>query len=148
MERLTERTADGILVKECFGDDVLKTLYQCYGAEPMPHYANCDEGYCAMEKLAEYEDLEEQGKLLKLPCRPGDYALLSNGSIVPVIYVTYTEDDIEVGCQNGIHVSMGGRSAYRCSGFYRTRREAQEALERMGNETGCGKPESCGNEKG
>ncbi len=72
MGRLTERTADGILVKEDYGEDVLKTLYQCYGAEPMPHYANCDEGYCAMEKLAEYEDLEEQGKLLKLPCAVGD----------------------------------------------------------------------------
>ena len=59
MGRLTERTADGILVKEDYGEDVLKTLYQCYGAEPMPHYANCDEGYCAVEKLAEYEDLEE-----------------------------------------------------------------------------------------
>lgn len=57
MERLTERTADGILVKEDFGEDVLRTLYQCYGAEPMLHYANCEEGYCAMEKLAEYEDL-------------------------------------------------------------------------------------------
>lgn len=72
MERLTERTADGILVKEDYGVDVLKTLYQCYGSEPMPHYANCDEGYCAVEKLAEYEDLEEQGKLLKLPCAVGD----------------------------------------------------------------------------
>lgn len=60
MERLTERTTDGILVKEDYGEDVLITLYQCYGAEPMPHYANCDEGHCAMEKLAEYEDLEER----------------------------------------------------------------------------------------
>lgn len=59
MDRLTERTSDGILVKEDFGENVLKTLYQCYGAEPMPHYANCDEGYCAIEKLAEYEDFEE-----------------------------------------------------------------------------------------
>ena len=72
MDRLTERTTDGILVKEDYGEDVLKTLYQCYGAERMPHYANCDEGYCAMEKLAEYEDLEEQGKLLKLPVAVGD----------------------------------------------------------------------------
>lgn len=72
MERLTERMADGILVKEDYGEDILKTLYQCYGAKPMPHYANCDGGYCAMEKLAEYEYLEEQGKLLKLPCAVGD----------------------------------------------------------------------------
>lgn len=72
MERLTERTDDGILVKEDYGEYVLKTLHQCYGAEPMLHYANCDEGYCAMEKLAEYEDLEEQGKLMKPPCAIGD----------------------------------------------------------------------------
>lgn len=69
-ERLTERTNDGILVKEDYGDDVLKTLYQCYGAEPMPHYANCDEGYCAMEKLAQYEDLEGQREVEDdwIPC--------------------------------------------------------------------------------
>ena len=89
----------------------------------------------AIRKLAEYEDLEARGLLKELPCRPGDYALLSNGSIVPVIYVTYTADDIEIGCQNGIHVSMSGRTAYRCSGFYRTRQEAREALERAGGMT-------------
>jgi len=60
MERLTERTSEGILVKEDYGENVLKTLYQCYGAETLPHYENCNEGYCAMEKLAEYEDLEDR----------------------------------------------------------------------------------------
>lgn len=68
MERLTERTADGILVKENYEKESLKTLYSCYGEKPNPHYANCEEGYCAMEKLADYEDLGEQGRLVKLPC--------------------------------------------------------------------------------
>ena len=62
MERLTERTADGILVKEGYGEEALRTLYQRHGAEPMPHYENCDEGYCAMERLAGYEDLEERDR--------------------------------------------------------------------------------------
>ena len=31
MERLTERTADGILVKENYEKETLKTLYSCYG---------------------------------------------------------------------------------------------------------------------
>ena len=62
MERLTERTADGILVKENYEKETLKTLYLCYGEKPNPHYTNCEEGYCAMEKLADYEDLEEQGR--------------------------------------------------------------------------------------
>lgn len=68
MERLTERTVDGILVKENYEKETLKTLHSCYGEKPNPHYTNCEEGYYAMEKLADYEDLEEQGRLLKLPC--------------------------------------------------------------------------------
>lgn len=72
MERLTECVDSGISVKENYGESSLKTIYQCYGEKPFSNYSNCDEGYCAMEKLAEYEDLEEQGKLLKLPCKVGD----------------------------------------------------------------------------
>ena len=72
MERLTERTADGILVKENYEKESLKTLYSCYGEKSNSHYSNCEEGYCAMEKLADYEDLEEHGRLIKLPCKVGD----------------------------------------------------------------------------
>lgn len=57
MERLTERTAIGVLVKEDYGEKALKTLYSCNGGTPDPHYTNCEEGYCAMEKLAAYEDV-------------------------------------------------------------------------------------------
>lgn len=80
MERLTERTADGILVKEDYekesGIVILKTLYSCYGEKPNPHYTNCEEGYCAMEKLADYEDAEEQGRLVIPPCKVGDTVYL------------------------------------------------------------------------
>lgn len=72
MERLTERTAVGILVKEDYGEKVLRTLYSCYGGKPNPHYTNCEEDYCAMEKLAAYEDAEEQGRMLIFPCSKGD----------------------------------------------------------------------------
>ena len=60
MERLTERTSKGIVVKEDYGERTLKTLYQCSGEKPLAHYQNCDEGYCAMERLADYEDAEER----------------------------------------------------------------------------------------
>ena len=69
MERLTERTADGILVKENYEKESLKTLYSCYGEKPNSHYSNCEEGYCAIEKLADYEDTDEQGRIIKLPCK-------------------------------------------------------------------------------
>lgn len=72
MERLTERTADGILVKENYEKKSLKTLYSCYGEKPNSYHSNCEEGYCAMEKLADYEDLEEQGRMIIFPCNKGD----------------------------------------------------------------------------
>ena len=68
MERLTERTADGILVKENHVENGLRTFYQCFGEKPNDKYTNCDGGYCAIEKLAAYEDAEEQGLILRLPC--------------------------------------------------------------------------------
>lgn len=83
MERLTERTAIGVLVKEDYGEKVLKTLYSCNGGKPNPHYTNCDEGYCAMEKLAAYEDAEEQGLLLRLPCKVGDTVYVDS-TILPI----------------------------------------------------------------
>lgn len=72
MERLTERTAAGILVKENYEKESLKTLYSCYGEKPNSYYSNREEGYCAMEKLADYEDTEEQSRLIILPCKVGD----------------------------------------------------------------------------
>lgn len=62
MERLTERTTDGILVKENHGENGLRTFYQCFEEKPNDKYTNCDGGYCAIEKLAAYEDAEEQGQ--------------------------------------------------------------------------------------
>lgn len=53
MERLTERTALGILVKENYEKKSLKTLYSCYGEKPNSYHSNCEEGYCA--KRCEYD---------------------------------------------------------------------------------------------
>ena len=52
MERLTEYTGEGQAI-------------------PRMDLKNNGHQRC-MERLAEYEDLEEQGKLLKLPCAVGD----------------------------------------------------------------------------
>ena len=71
MERLAERIDDGILVKLNHGENGLRTFYQCFGGKPNADYSNCEEGYCAMEKLSSYEDAEEQGLLFRLPCGIG-----------------------------------------------------------------------------
>lgn len=70
MERLTERYKDSIantvLIREC-GDKLCKDI--CDDIE-------CDCSKCelekALEKLADYEDLEEQGLLVRLPVKIGD----------------------------------------------------------------------------
>lgn len=52
MERLTERVYDGlIIIKQDSGDEG---------------------NYKAADKLATYEDLEEQGLLVRLPCKVGE----------------------------------------------------------------------------
>lgn len=56
MERLTERNPSWI-------DDELWES----ACEP-----NCEEIDALYRKLKDYEDLEEQGRLIKLPCRVGD----------------------------------------------------------------------------
>lgn len=60
MDRLTKRFTDGGAYCEEIIDVGIKGVnYPTYVGK-------------AVDKLAEYEDLEEQGKLLKLPCAVGD----------------------------------------------------------------------------
>lgn len=66
MERLTERTKYGIVGNN---DRVFSyPLYNVENSDPLDHGII---GQC-FAKLAEYEDLEEQGLLLRLPCHIGD----------------------------------------------------------------------------
>ena len=47
---------------------------------------DCEEIDAVYRKLKEYEDLEEQGLLLRLPCKLGDtvYSIANDGKIYPV----------------------------------------------------------------
>ena len=97
MERLTERTAVGILVKEDYGEKVLRTLYSCYGGKPNPHYTNCEEGYCAMEKLAAYEDLGYTPEELKLCFDPPEILYkIGNETDGERVYPIYPVDGQQV----------------------------------------------------
>lgn len=57
MERLTRRSANGTGV------------YATPSGEPVKWENN---RHNVLQKLADYEDLEEQGRLIKLPCKIGD----------------------------------------------------------------------------
>lgn len=143
MERLTERTADGILVKENHGENALRTFYQCFGGKPNANYSNCEEGYCAMEKLADYEDSEEQGLLLRLPCKVGDTLYRVNKEAKePVImmrviqlYIKQIHKDRTVMRIDAINDADMGESCYLpCDigeRIFLTREEAEAKLKEM-----------------
>lgn len=71
MERLTKRSANGTGV------------YATPSGEPVKWENNY---HNVLQKLADYEDLEEQGFLLRLPCKLGDtiYSIANDGKIYPV----------------------------------------------------------------
>ena len=65
MERLTDRNADGdYFYPKCFE--------KCDGFGASRKCDNCEITTSICEKLGKYEDLEEQGRLIKLPCKAGD----------------------------------------------------------------------------
>lgn len=94
------------------------------------------------EKLKYYEDLEEQGLLLRLPCKVGDilYGVIDNiyPFVVNLFYVYEDKVLIDLICkENNCHdwslttdiKNVGKR-------YFLTRTEAEQALERMEKENG------------
>lgn len=74
MARFTERAKDGnIFFPKCFE--------KCHGVADGSQCANCDHYDRMLKKFAEYEDLEEQGLILRLPCKKGDTVYLINSAI-------------------------------------------------------------------
>lgn len=67
MERLTYRTELGVSIDK---NEDCPTCSTCWNCNIPPR--NCWYISDALKKLAVYEDLEEQGRLLKLPCKVGD----------------------------------------------------------------------------
>lgn len=108
----------------------------------------CFEGereYDVMNALAEYEDLEEQGLLLRLPCKVGDAVYRVNaGAKQPIIPMTVSE--IHFLCYkneravrfDAIGKEDMGESCYRLEDIGRivflTHEEAEKKLEEMKND--------------
>ena len=65
MERLTDKNVVGnYFYPKCFE--------KCDGLGASSKCDNCEIMTSICEKLGKYEDLEEQGRLIKLPCKVGD----------------------------------------------------------------------------
>ena len=128
MERLTERYKDSIantvLIRE-FGDKLCKDI--CNDIE-------CDCSKCelekALEKLADYEDLEEQGLLVRLPCKVGDTMYDIVGK--PLRIVEHKVDAFHID-KKGFHLQIinGVLEKKQEAKVYFSREEAKKKLEEM-----------------
>lgn len=126
MKRLTERVNDGlIMTKQDSGDNV-------------SYYWDWDEeNFKVAEKLATYEDLEEQGLLVRLPCKVGDIMFrINKGAKNPVIELTVTQIDITTRSYNleVIDRDCGELMCFKNDigkTIFLTREDAEKKLEEM-----------------
>ena len=134
MERLTRRSANGTGV------------YATPSGEPVKWENN---RHNVLQKLADYEDLEEQGRLIKLPCKIGDIIYRVNaGAKEPVIkmivlqvnYKQLREDRIIIRI-DAMNDNDMGESCYLLEDFgknvFITKSEAEAKLKELrGEENG------------
>ena len=117
MERLTIRLENG--------EADLKT---CSLKDP------CEYCYDVIRKLAGYEDLEEQGLLLRLPCKVGDklYQVISSVEEYEVTAIGIYKDKVVVCTDNlktGIGFSFDANRIGRR--YFLTKAEAEKKLAEM-----------------
>ena len=117
MERLTERVYDGlIIIKQDSGDEG---------------------NYKAAEKLATYEDLEEQGLLVRLPCKVGDTVYVPTRNFVSELRITMVSVNMHEAyfswmLNSGIYPNLDGFHGYELGKtVFLTRKEAEKKLEEM-----------------
>ena len=81
-----------------------------------------------LEELKEYRDLEEQGRLIKLPCKVGDTVYSVECNEIKEFIVS----DFDV-CMKGIYAYQGYTFiGERGFSVFATKEEAEKALEVMG----------------
>ena len=138
MERLTEKIGNTKCVKGC-GSNCKYGFQHCRTED----WENCKTIDDVIDKLAEYEDLEKQGRLIKLPCKIGDIIYRVNaGAKEPVIkmrvlqvhYKQLHKDRIIIRI-DAINDNDMGESCYSLEDFgktvFLTKSEAEQKLKEM-----------------
>lgn len=94
----------------------------------------------AIEKLKRYEDLEEQGRLIKLPCKVGDTVFYINGTLIlEYEIVSFSIDRTGAWLMYGEHYVDENDRTYSYNfetdkigkTVFLTREEAEEKLKEM-----------------
>ena len=130
MSRLTKRNAT--LKASCKEN----STYDCLLEDDC---ITCDCNNKILEKLAHYEDLEEAGRLIELPCKVGDTVWFIKN---PCYKAELIETEIEkvVLKNRGLHIKMACNVSYEttCNSIgktvFLTKAEAEAKLAEMGGE--------------
>ena len=138
MERLTKRNADGSVESAIDCQNGCQYI-TCSLEEGIQCKHECEADIYL--KLAEYEDLEEQGLLLKLPCKIGDtvYQLINSHiyeyKVIGICFDIFQNKWMyEVAYQIGLEwfKTMCDFDAFgKSKTVFLTKEEAEKALERL-----------------
>lgn len=141
MERLTERFSNGQAAVRGCGDNCKHDFRYC-----KDQYGDCPTMIELYEKLAEYEDAEEQGMLKHLPCKVGDivYEIAGYcwdcGEQTDYCHLNckkpkyrirkWNVESFEIGCTLRLHGRCGKSGIFNKTVFL-TEEEAAAELERV-----------------
>lgn len=132
MERLTERFENGQVGTLGCGNNCKYNYRYCDNA-----LENCPTIAKIFEKLADYEDAEEQGLLLRLPCKVGDTVYVPTRNFVSelrIILISIERDNIffHWRLNTGIYPNLDGfTSSYIGKMVFFTCEEAEAKLKEM-----------------
>ena len=125
MERLTEYMGNGENYESI---NPIDTPYE-YGKANLQALIN---------KLATYEDAEEQGLLLRLPCKVGDTIyevyyenrkyIIREHVVNQFVYISYREPRIEIYCERENGFLLSSITGKLDEGLFLTREEAEAKL--------------------
>ena len=134
MERLTKWEDDSITYNE-------KREFECgeYCDSCSQGAGICKTVENMIKKLATYEDLEEQGLLVRLPCKVGDTVYVPTRNFVSELKITLVSVNTNEMAMyfswllnSGIYPNLDGFSGYELGKtVFLTREEAEKKLEEM-----------------
>lgn len=132
-ERLTKREKNG-----------LAYFPMCF--TPPCNGEGCKDENCIFisdvcERLAEYEDLEEQGRLLRLPCKVGDTIyevsyenrkyIICEHIVNQFVYISYRKPRIEIYCEGENGFLLSDITGQLDDDLFLNREEAEAKLKEM-----------------
>ena len=122
-------------------DEILKLVNKAAVQMELDNCKECSENYKQiaeyLEELKSYKDLEEQGLLVRLPCKVGDVLYCIDNGIVETLIVNsfriYNFNRVEIDFENASGFALCTFAGELDEGYFLSREEAEKKLEELRN---------------